>query len=623
MPPTAVGGWRASPAVGEFFQSASLKTGIHDEDTIMLRTASLLAGMTGLLLSLPAAAALYRVGSGAGCTHATIQAAVNAAVASVEADEIRISQSQAYTQQQILIDQAQGVLLLAGGFPTCQSNAPAPGARTVLNGNGSQPVLRILDSANVFLFDLDVQGGRANPSGGGIFAAGTGGDVLSLSNTLVRSNQAFMGGGISIINTSAQSEPIAMQLLMFGNSAVSSNGADIGGGIQCTGATVMLFDNSHVSLNSTSGNGGGIHAQDCLLQIRSSGVNGAVLWGNTAGGNGGGLYLSGSDGLVDMYTIDPFFPARITTNTAVRGGGVAVTDGAQMVMYNANIENNTASAGGGGVLVIGGTQGDSRFHMQNLSAGGPAAAVNCADPEACNLVRGNRAIDDDDGERAPGAAVIVDAPVAYSAHATFAGTRIESNTGTSIARHTGNFGQIQLNGALLVRNDASGVMLDAPGTANSLVLTASTIASNLFGQGRGVIKGVGGCDPNDDERGSNVLRSIIWQPSHPLIEASSSLVSGCFRYLIGNDFSGLPASSERLLSDPLFTDINSANFRLALASPAIDFATPAPLNSTRDGGPRVFDYDGTINEHGPQDLGAYEIFVDRIFDDNFDGTSGE
>ena len=51
MPPTAVGGWRASPAVGEFFQSASLKTGIHDEDTIMLRTASLLAGMTGLLLS--------------------------------------------------------------------------------------------------------------------------------------------------------------------------------------------------------------------------------------------------------------------------------------------------------------------------------------------------------------------------------------------------------------------------------------------------------------------------------------------------------------------------------------------------------------------------------------------
>ena len=83
-------------------------------------------------------------------------------------------------------------------------------------------------------------------------------------------------------------------------------------------ATVMLFDNSHVSLNSTSGNGGGIHAQDCLLQIRSSGVNGAVLWGNTAGGNGGGLYLSGSDGLVDMYTIDPFFPARITTNTAFR-----------------------------------------------------------------------------------------------------------------------------------------------------------------------------------------------------------------------------------------------------------------------------------------------------------------
>ena len=64
--------------------------------------------LLGGLLGQPAAADTYWVGSGAGCTHATIQAAVNAAVASVEADEIRISQSQAYTQQQILIDQAQG-----------------------------------------------------------------------------------------------------------------------------------------------------------------------------------------------------------------------------------------------------------------------------------------------------------------------------------------------------------------------------------------------------------------------------------------------------------------------------------------------------------------------------------
>ena len=78
MPPTAVGGWRASPAVGEFFQSASLKTGIHDEDTIMLRTASLLAGMTGLLLSLPAAAALYRVGSGAGSVRKRKSSAASA-----------------------------------------------------------------------------------------------------------------------------------------------------------------------------------------------------------------------------------------------------------------------------------------------------------------------------------------------------------------------------------------------------------------------------------------------------------------------------------------------------------------------------------------------------------------
>ena len=82
---------------------------------------------TSFLAAMPAQAAIYRVGSGSGCTHATIQAAVGAASQSAEADEIRISQSQTYVQQAILIDQVQGSLTLAGGYATCSSGTPTTG----------------------------------------------------------------------------------------------------------------------------------------------------------------------------------------------------------------------------------------------------------------------------------------------------------------------------------------------------------------------------------------------------------------------------------------------------------------------------------------------------------------
>ena len=588
----------------------------------MIRFTGLFAGLTCLLLATPASAALYRVGIGSGCTHATIQAAINAAEASAEADEVRITQTQTYVQQEILIDEAQGVLVLAGGFDTCQSNQPTPGARSVLNGNGTRSVLHISRTLTVRLQDLDIRGGGSSPGagGGGIFVIGSNGAVLALSNTLVRNNQGTIGGGIMVMNAIAQGPASSMQLLLFGNSAVLGNSATIGGGIQCADATVAMFDQAHVSQNSASNSGGGIHARDCRLEIRSTGINGAVLLANNAGVYGGGLYITGGRSTGDVFTTDPFVPARITTNTAVRGGGVAVANDARVHLYNVNIEQNTASSDAGGVFVQGGgdTLGDSLFVMDNLANGGPSGAVACADAEACNLLRGNRALDVGDGERGPGAAVVVDASIARSAHAVFRGTRIESNVGTSLTRHTSNFGQVLLNGALVVRNDVSGVLFDAPGTANSLVLESSTIASNLFGMGRGVIKGSGGCDPNDDARGTQVWRSIVWQPGHPLLEAPSPWVPGCFRFLIGNDFAGLPASSERVAVDPVFNDINSADFRLSLGSTAVDFAPAEAATRTRDGGPRAFDAGFEANLFGIQDLGAYETFFDEIYADGFE-----
>jgi len=589
-----------------------------NEGSNMIRFASTIVALAGLLSAAPAAAAIYRVGIGAGCTHASIQGAVGAAFSSAEADVIRISQTQSYTQQSILIDQVQGALVLAGGFATCQSNAPTPGARTQLNGNGNLSVVRINETRTVELDDLDIQGGRGTGSGGGVYVTGSDGAVLALGNTLVRSNQGASGGGIAVFNTDADSGVGAMQLLLFGSSAALNNSAIIGGGIQCSGATVMLFDQSHVSFNASSDNGGGIHAQNCRVELRSSGVNGIVLLSNTASGNGGGMYLGGARSQGDIYTIDPYKPARIYNNSARQGGALAVADDAQLRLFETSIEENTASAGGGAILLQPGAHatGDTRFLMQGTIAGAPAAAVECADPEACNRVYGNRAMNGSTPQ--PGSAILVDAAASTSAHATFRGTRLEMNNGETLSRHLDARGQVSFDGALLVRNIASGVLLDARGAANSLVVSASTIAwNNMMSNGRGVIAGSGSCDIDNDYLGTHLYRSIIWQETHPLLEAIGGIQPVCFRYLIGNDFSGFPASSDRLVANPSLANPVGANFELALDSPALDFAPAQPINSTRNGGPRVFDMDDHANRLGPQDLGAYEYVTDLIFASGF------
>ena len=573
-----------------------------------------------LLFALPGSAAVYRVGSGAGCTHASIQAAIGAAAVSAADDEIRLSATLAYSQQALLVDSVQGTLTIAGGYASCVDAAPVADAHTVIDGNGNSPVLRINATRTVALHQLDINGGGTTDRGGGIYATGSDSAVLVLSNTLVRGNQAYAGGGIAVLNSNANGDPADMQLLLFGGSSVTSNSAVAGGGLQCIGATVHLFDNAHVSLNTATDYGGGIYALDCRVEIGSRGIGGAVLWANSAGGDGGGLYLYGSRSDADFYTIDALVPARIVGNSASRGGAIAIAREARMRVFDARIEDNAASAQAGAVFVSSeaGATGDTRFSMQGSSDGALAAAVRCADPESCNRVSGNQALDG--GVRRPGAAIVVAAGAAHTAHAMFHGTRFDGNIGESLARHAGAHGQIAFNGALLVDNDASAALLDAPGASNSLALVATTVAHNAIGGGHGVIAGAGYCDPNDDVRGTYVHLGIVWQPGHVLIASPDAPQPFCFQYLLGNDFGALPPAAERIVSDPQFRDAPAGDYHLSLGSIALDFAPATAQTATRDGGPRVFDFPNLQDRFGPQDLGAYELSPDPIYADGFEPT---
>jgi len=149
------------------------------------------------------------------------------------------------------------------------------------------------------------------------------------------------------------------------------------------------------------------------------------------------------------------------------------------------------------------------------------------------------------------------------------------------------------------------------------VIAASTIAANVFGAGQPVINARNVCAiESGGYRGTHVYRSIIWQPGHALIAMGATPNLNCFQYLLANDLGVLPASTLNGVGDPLFNNAAAGNFRLRLASPAIDYAVAQAANSTRDIGPRVLDDPTIFNEFGAHDLGAYEI--DQIFVDGFE-----
>ena len=97
-----------------------------------------------------AQAAIYAVGTEPGCTHTTIQAAVNAAEANPGEDFIRIPHSRVWTEQAVVIDTDQ-VLWLEGFWADC--NNIDSSQHTVLDGAGgsASSVLRISTGTNAIV----------------------------------------------------------------------------------------------------------------------------------------------------------------------------------------------------------------------------------------------------------------------------------------------------------------------------------------------------------------------------------------------------------------------------------------------------------------------------------------
>ena len=171
-------------------------------------------------------------------------------------------------------------------------------------------------------------------SGGGLFISNLG--DLSISNSEFLRNSATIGGGIlhegstQITNTPRQ--------LFLNNSIIAANTSQTGGGLATGFRTYTEIDQSSISRNQASDNGGGISNNGIVYAVNST------IDSNIAGGQGGGaisLTSNSANAIVDL-TLQT---TTISGNQAEEAGAVYSTS--NLVLFGVTIASNSARTSGG------------------------------------------------------------------------------------------------------------------------------------------------------------------------------------------------------------------------------------------------------------------------------------
>jgi hypothetical protein len=578
---------------------------------------ALAAGMV-LGVSHSARAALFVVGLGSGCTHSSIQAALDNARANPGADTVRITRSQAWTgQAAVVVDLAANLdVRIEGGFATCASVLP-DGIRTVINGTGgvAAAVLRISGPGVVSLSDVEIRGGDNLSDGGGLNIFAQTNLHVTLNNVRVTANRARSGAGVSV---RSGFNGFANVILDLGNNtSIDNNIASVaGGGVFVDGASVSLSGANSRVTNNSAASGGGIAANRGQVFIESNGAfpfAGAVAL-NTASANGGGIHLFNGSTL-DTLRNEFGAPVAINANTAGGvGGGVYVEDSDAFVR-DSIVDGNVARGGGGGFAAV--ARNAQRLTRLFMGAGGPAAP--CARAAQCNRLSNNVA-QANNGAYQHGAAVLVvdelPASAPFRTLISLGGATMNGNIGYTIVRvgaQRAGGTVLRFEGMDIHHNNATTDLIQ-----NIVPFSAATIDPEL-----GIDHGVqmGAVSFAQNAMSGSVLRSsdemlvthsIIWQPAvaQPIIAQGFAIPAQRIRYSIVNQLAQIPADPTLSTADPRFVDAAAGNLRLRIDSPALEYAPPSfQAGVTRDLATRIVDLPDASypNRYGAQDLGAFEL----------------
>ena len=551
------------------------------------------------LLANAADAAVYIVGTGSGCTHSTISAALTAAHDSGGIATVRITRSLAYSGQALIVNATQE-LTIEGGYATCDQASPDT-TNTVISASGSTSghVFNIFASTSVVIHlrRLEIRDGLgAGPgiSGGGIYFAGDG--VLEITDSLVTNNTSAYGGGIAAYGTGTNAA-----LKIGANTIISHNSAGLGGGVyakdiqvsmMAAGSSILL--NQAPGSNSANGYGGGLYLeaddQPLYAFIGSGAPLFGAIYGNTAQYGGGVAVKSTGSNTAELqlFATDPNLPAYVGFNSAsVKGGGIYATNAkANVRAWNAVLDNNLAPNGAAAYMAS-----SSKLYVNYAEM--PAAAVACPVGTACARITNNYA----DGN--PGSIIygesgttiqFGDPPETVLADAR-GGVMILKNTGTSVFGGSAN---TAIYRSVVGSNTTSQEVIKV--SDKPLTLVDSTIAGNTIGNGKAIVSAA-----NSDV---TIQRSILWQPgSTSLSQSGGSLTVQTSDASENTSLGGILAAETY---DPRFVDPAHNDYSLRAGSVLIDYASVYATND-RDavGNRRNVDLPNR-DFYGKRDIGALE-----------------
>jgi predicted outer membrane repeat protein len=221
-----------------------------------------------------------------------------------------------------------------------------PNGSAIAIGMGPQVILRRC------LFDGNINS-SGSASGGAI---SVGGETTVDTCTFRNNSSAITSGGAIFLGTNA--------LLTIQNSTIEDNLAGNGGGIAVgNGTERLVLLNTVIQRNQATGDGGGIYSQS---RIEAEGVS---IYDNIAGDDGGGVWAQNQTGGNSIQAVN-FVGADIRGNTAAGdGGGVFFDTGVglhEFLLSRSAVWENEATRGGG-VYIFGST--DTLYQIANSTIG--------------------------------------------------------------------------------------------------------------------------------------------------------------------------------------------------------------------------------------------------------------
>lgn len=602
-----------------------------------------LAWIAALVLSCagPAAhAATFRVGTGSGCTHSSLQSAINAAAARVGEDVIQVSMGALGTGQLLSITGQD--LTIQGGFEDCGDTQVEVSDHTVVSGRfGARgSVFTIRGPGVVSLENLDIVSGDAAGDGGGIHYRSAdvapSVNVLQLRNVVLQYNTAGVSGGglVATSSTVARAEVVLLENVAF----LDNGAAEEGGALFLSGDTTLEAQGPGLYFHRNQADTGGavFVAQPARADIGSQDGEFAVFGNNHARVQGGAIAVVGPPGrspsasVVRLFGTDTARPMTMLQNSAgVRGGAFFVAGHRDSVYLCANqIAADANRAPDGAFAWI---DGGSLWYPGPTGCAGPLpfkAALTCTADRPCNRVESHLALTDDANLTGVGALIAVgpngDARFdnLLIADNQFAESllRVEGAAGRSASASIrqsvimGNYRSRMSSGALIQqRNDAfvnidfSTFMSNSSRSGFVMPLASQQTVDGLSP----MLRLAGDIFADDPAESGFEVRSLDaapprWAVSHILARDVPAQFAGVDSVLEG---------------EPGFIDDSWG--RLGPTSPAVDFAPAssfAPTALDLDGKPRIVNLPTVRNLFGPVDLGPYELQSDDrfLFRDGFE-----